>query len=287
MDKPFALTQCQTMTLEMFHKMDRLRYAMEPKIDGWRIQMDVTPDGVHAWTRTQHDATGKIPEAERVLQHLALTTKETFRLDGEVVYLDENGNPDFNFTSRCMGSQRDTCIDKQAEQERWLSFIAFDVLQSNGYDWRQVPFEGRRVELERIMKADWYAIPIPISVPTIEQHQLNIDTFGEGSVLKDLNSNYAGKRHKSWLKWKAEETTDVVITGYKEGMGKFGGQIGAIVFRAVDGTTGNCSGMDDATRLEISLHREAYVGRTIEVKHYGQLVDGWRHPQFVRFRGDK
>jgi hypothetical protein len=25
----------------------------------------------------------------------------------------------------------------------------------------------------------------------------------------------------------------------------------------------------------------------MEIKHYGKLVDGYRHPQFMRFRPDK
>jgi DNA ligase-1 len=115
----------------------------------------------------------------------------------------------------------------------------------------------------------------------------NIRKYGEGSVLKDLNMTYPGKRHKSWLKCKAEETVDVTIIGFKEGQGKYTGLIGAITFRAPDGTIGNCSGMTDDDRVWISDHRVISMGSTIEIKHYGMLVDGFRHPQFIRFRKDK
>lgn len=288
MTDPFALTQCKTMTLEDYHKMELNRYVMEPKIDGWRIQMDVTPDHITAWTRTNHIASGKLPRPEDALIALAKSHGKSFRLDGEVVYLDAIGDPYFNYTSRCMGSRADVCVEKQREQDRYLSYVVFDILALDDKDLRKAPMESRRETLERILyRESDYVFPIGISTPDVQVHFQNIEQFGEGSVLKDRLAPYAGKRHKSWLKWKAEETVDVVITGYKEGQGKFAGLIGAIEFRAPDGIMGNCSGMSDATRVEISNHREEYRGRTIEIKHYGILVEGYRHPQFVRFRYDK
>jgi ATP-dependent DNA ligase len=285
---PFPLTQCKTMNIVDFAKLDTNRYLMEPKIDGWRIQMEVTPEGVQAWTRTNHSATGKLPKAEQALVAIAKSFGKSFRLDGEVVYLDENGNPDFNFTSRCMGSGLEVCVDKQREQERYLSYVVFDVLQYNEEDMRSMPFEERRQRLERIVYRDsHYALPIPVNIPDLNIHYRNIDQFGEGSVLKDITAPYAGKRHKSWLKWKAEETVEVRCIGYKEGQGKFAGLIGAIVFKAADGTIGNCSGMDDEMRVWISDNKEVLLNKTLEVKHYGRLVDGYRHPQFVRWRADK
>jgi bifunctional non-homologous end joining protein LigD len=284
--EPFKLTQCQSITLEEFARLDKTKYAMEPKVDGWRIQMEVTPDQTIAWTRTNHIATGKIPRAEQQLMDIAKRMKSTFRLDGEVVYLDKNGDPDFNFTSRCMGSGTDVCVHKQMVEERYLSYVVFDILQYDNVNYRPMAFELRRGVLDVILPESEYVPIIDTWDPSLEQHGANIEKFQEGSVLKLLNSPYAGKRHKSWLKMKDVETVDVTIIGYKDGQGKYSGLIGAIVFRAPDGTIGNCSGMDDATRVAISNHREFCMGKIIEVKHYGRLVDGYRHPQFIRFRDE-
>jgi ATP-dependent DNA ligase len=223
-----------------------------------------------------------------VENHLAVAfIPEGTRLDGEVVYLDSNGDPDFNFTSRCMGSGVDVCVDKQQLEERYLSYVVFDILRLGDRDLRAQPYEERRSILEKLLKGYSPYVPvIEVGAATEEAHAKNINKYGEGSILKDLSAPYAGKRHKSWLKWKADETMDVRIVGYKEGQGKYNGLIGAITFVAGDGTFGNCSGMDDDTRVHISDHRGSLIGKTIEVKHYGKLVDGWRHPQFIRFRDE-
>jgi len=285
-DEPYALTQCKTIDLEGFKRLNLNAYGMEPKVDGWRIQFEADPDGIRAWTRTNHDATGKMPRVEEVLKDM-LVVYTNFRLDGECVYLDENGDPDFNFTSRCMGSGVDVCIDKQTVEARYLSYVVFDILRVGSTDLRSSSYEERREILcEEFEDLDPYLKVIPLEMPTLDQHGLNIEKFEEGSVLKQLNAPYAGKRHKSWLKMKETETIDVRITGYKMGQGKFKDLIGAITFRTADGTIGNCSGMDDETRVEITNHREALIGTAIEIKHYGRLVDGLRHPQFVRFRNE-
>jgi len=286
-NEPYALTQCKTIDLDGFKHLDLSKYAMEPKVDGWRIQMEAGPDDlVRAWTRTNHDATGKMPRAEKaVLTGLGRWSQA--RLDGEVVYLDANGDPDFNFTSRCMGSGRDVCVDKQMAEERFLSYVVFDILRLGDRDLRAQSYEERHdILVNTLSVTDRFVKIIDIVPPSLDQHGLNIEKFEEGSVLKQLNAPYAGKRHKSWLKMKETETIDVRITGYKMGQGKFKDLIGAITFRTADGTIGNCSGMDDETRVEITNHREALIGTAIEIKHYGRLVDGLRHPQFVRFRNE-
>ena len=284
---PFPLTQCKTISLEEFHQLPKTRYVMEPKVDGWRMQIEAGADGVRCWTRTQHSATGKIPMVERWLKNVAKNSGHSFRLDGEVVYLDPDGNPDFNFTARCLGSYVDTCIMKQEETHQWLSFLAFDILRIDEYDHRQVPLEQRQADLHALVPEGAYVQLMPLYVPTVDQHAANIERFLEGSVLKDIKSPYAGKRHKSWLKWKAEETVDVKIIGYTKGQGKFAEMIGAITWEAPNGVIGNCSGMDDETREFITKNRQALMGKWIEIKHYGVLVDGYRHPQFMRFRFDK
>lgn len=87
-----------------------------------------------------------------------------------------------------------------------------------------------------------------------------------------------------------KHTSDVVITGYEPGKGKYAGTVGAIVFgqylRNGGWTTlGTCSGMDDKLRRSLS-HED--LGKVIEIEHCGREPSGaFRHPQFKRFRPDK
>jgi ATP-dependent DNA ligase len=216
-----------------------------------------------------------------------LAAGHSFRLDGEAVYLDpETGEPDYNFTARCLGSGTEVCIQKQAEVGH-LTYFVFDILMLDNEDIRGRPLEFRKTVLRDLISFTGNVDPVLGDTPTYEQHIENFQHFKEGSVLKLTTSVYAGKRHKSWLKWKEVETVDGKIIGYKDGQGKFMGLIGAIKFITSDGTVGFCSGMTDEDRIFISDHRVDLLGKIIEVKHFGRLVDGYRHPQFIRFREDK
>jgi bifunctional non-homologous end joining protein LigD len=269
------------------YQFDHLRgdWIMEPKIDGWRMQMHVNPTSVEAWTRAGKSATGKMPGVEHHLKNLT-GGSHVMRLDGEAVYVDADGVPDYNFTSRCLGSGVDVCVMKQREIGS-LTYFVFDILALDGDDLRPLPLDRRKDILKGTLSDTGNVELVLGDEPTYEQHARNFEQFKEGSVLKDLSSPYAGKRHKSWMKWKEVESVDAKIVGYKRGHGKFEGLVGAIRFEAPDGTQGYCSGMDDATRVWITDHRKELLGRIIEVKHFGKLVDGYRHPQFMRFREDK
>lgn len=261
---------------------------MEPKIDGWRMQISVGKGAgeVVAWTRTQHDATGKMPRVEHQLRQMS--RHHSFVLDGEAVYLDDDEEPDYNFTARCLGSGPDVCVMKQRDVGP-LTYFVFDIFQLDGHDVRHAPLSYRKKLLKKYF--DEYANVKFIlgDEPTFEQHAANFAQYKEGSVLKLRSATYAGRRHRSWLKWKEEWTVDARIIGFKPGQGKFEGLIGAIQFQALsDHTIGFCSGMDDETRIWISDHQAELLVHPaiIEIKHYGKLVDGYRHPQFVRFRED-
>lgn len=288
MTEPFPLTQCKTLSTLDFESLKIGDWIMEPKVDGWRMQFDVTPHEMQVWTRTQHDATGKMPWVEQQLTELAKGRHlRHLRLDGEVVYIDpDTEEPDYNYTARCLGSGTDVCVWKQQERGP-LTYFVFDLLIVNEHDLRSKSLERRQELLRKALGGMPHVRVMPTAEPSFEQHTRNFEQYKEGSVLKLLSSRYEGKRHKSWMKWKEIETVDAKIIGYKEGQGKFTGLIGAIQFQAPDGTMGFCSGMVDDDRVWISNHRKALLGRVIEVKHFGRLVDGFRHPQFVRFREDK
>jgi ATP-dependent DNA ligase len=297
MPSPFALTQCKSIDNDGFAALTKDAYIMEPKIDGWRMQIDVTPDGCTAWTRTNHDATGKMPAVERKLQSLAGRVNKSFRLDGEAVVMEprdmqygDDDKPNYNLTSRFLGSGVETCVEKQRETGLDVCFFAFDVLMEDDQDLREMPLWNRKEVLEMIgYFTDQQIVNTVVGEePSYDQHVQNLEDFEEGSVLKLRTSAYEGRRHKSWLKLKDVQSADVLIIGYKPGQGKYEGAIGAIQFRDLTtGVEGYCSGMDDATREEISRNKEKFIHTTMEIAHFGLLVDGYRHPQFVRFRLDK
>jgi ATP-dependent DNA ligase len=163
----------------------------------------------------------------------------------------------------------------------------------------------------------YVSIPI-LSIGEDKKRKLHVDVVtrgGEGVILKDLNAPYEFDRSKAWIKIKGVETYDVVIVGYEDAkqwyaepgeVGKDGvlykdgrttrffdnGWIGAIKFGLYkDGElieVGQCSGLIDDLREEISKNKKKFIGRVIEVKCQQRMpTGGFRHCNFFRFREDK
>jgi len=105
---------------------------------------------------------------------------------------------------------------------------------------------------------------------------------GEGVVFKNGNL-------LDWAKYKPTLTADLIVTGFKDGRGKYVGKVGSVECSLADGTVvAYVGGMTDETRDELSADREAFLGRVVEVAY--QRVEargGLRHPRWVRLRDDK
>lgn len=150
---------------------------------------------------------------------------------------------------------------------------------------------------------------------------------GEGIILKHFSETYhQGERHKAFVKVKRQKTYDVVFMGIvpaeetsvKKGeksatVTRIAGKAGAIKYGQIVvkpaytaggigepslllsipesrelTLLGTVGGFDDATRDEISVNTEKYVGRVFEVLAQEQFSSGaLRHPRFVQWRDDK
>lgn len=116
--------------------------------------------------------------------------------------------------------------------------------------------------------------------------------------------DYSGKELETWQYWECSGGNPYLKQNKSvaelEALGcepvtkpYFNGWIGAIVFgQYKDGELveiGQTSGIDDDTKEVISLHKEDYIGRVIEVGAMEQLKGTFalRHPRFLHFRTDK
>ena len=116
----------------------------------------------------------------------------------------------------------------------------------------------------------------------------------EGSILKDYNAPFENKTSKYQIKLKNEAEIDVRCIGFTEGKGKFAKTFGAIIFESDDKMlAGQCSGLSDAIRSEISQNKENYINKILTIKGNdltrakNSEIFGIMHPQFVQFRNDK
>jgi DNA ligase-1 len=262
--------------------MDLSGLVMEPKLDGFRLLLHRGPNGVEAFTRTGKSQKGKIPHLEAALSGLP----EGTWLDGELVYFDDKGMPEWGQVQSCMGSNA-------GDPQGILTYVVFDILAYNGLDIRPLPLSERRAAL---MVAVPTSSRVVISEQEAASHAYHEDLIAggmEGTIVKDPAKPYAsGKRGQGWTKFKANDEMDVVIMGYKAGENSFTGLIGAIEFgQYKDGVLtprGRCSGMDMKKRKEISADPGKFLGQVISLAYMGIMPSGSpRHPQYKRFRPDK
>lgn len=109
----------------------------------------------------------------------------------------------------------------------------------------------------------------------------------EGTMVKNLYASWTATRSWSWMKIKEEETTEVLVTGIKEGTGKYVGMCGALICDH-KGRRVRASGMTDEQRKRFFDKPKTIVGKMIEVTYQEETEGGsLRHIRFKRVRDDK
>jgi bifunctional non-homologous end joining protein LigD len=192
----------------------------EPKYDGIRALIEISPKQrtpVCIWSRLGNDKTAQFPDIVAALARPASTLRAPLVLDGEIVALDERGEP-AGF-QRLQNRIHLTEANSQTATGR-VAFIAFDVLRDGSEDLRPLPFVERRARLERLMKA--FRSPIVRISDVVPQdgralYQRALDQGWEGLIAKDARSVYhTGKRTRDWRKLKIVQEQELVVGGWTE-----------------------------------------------------------------------
>ena len=258
--------------------------------------MTVEESGPRLWSRTAKEYTGRVPEIEAELAKLPVGTV----LDGEIVDLKTH---DYISVTNVFGKSKAVASD---EERLKLSYVAFDILNIGYADKRRSQSDGSVATLAFGDRKQYL-------IEELADHKLNPDLVSwsewydvdqkilddfyakglEGAIVKDRVMPYMrGKRGNGWFKIKGIEDTDVIVTGLpKNGNGKYPGQVGHVEVSQYQGNqlvkvaTVNCP--DDKTRLQMTSDPDAFLGKVFTLKHYGKIIDGFRHPNFVRWGEDK
>lgn len=179
----------------------------EPKWDGFRVAVLVSPGGVSLFSRQGRDLGRFFPD-------LVAAAVEQIPpgcvVDGEAV-IWSGGRLDFDALQRRLVTSRAALPG--VVRELPASFVAFDVLAVAGHDTRMAPFSERRSLLEELARA-WSA-PLNLS-PVTRDRELALSWFEEmpatgveGLVVKGASQLYVGGK-RQWLKVKSRRSVDVV-----------------------------------------------------------------------------
>lgn len=198
----------------------------EIKYDGYRILARIKDGEVRLYTRNGNDWTGRFPSIASGLSSLRINDAW---LDGEVVFLRQDGTTSFEGLQGALGAGRET----------ELVYYTFDILYFNGYSLLNVPLFERKKILNWTLKASAqphdprlrYSDHVEASGPEVLRSACELGL--EGIVSKRKDSVYIPARSKEWLKCKCHLRQEFVIGGYTEPHGARTG-FGALLLGVYD-----------------------------------------------------
>jgi DNA ligase-1 len=199
------------------------QWVAEWKWDGIRGQW-IKRQGVHAlWTRGEELVTDRYPELAAIADRLP----DGLVLDGELLPWRDNRPLAFGVLQTRIGRKH---VTKSVLKTAPVIFLAFDLLEWDGEDWRERPLEQRRARLAevvaRVDRAELLRLSPRVEASSWEELALRRAEArqhgAEGLMLKRRGSPYrVGRVKGDWWKWKVDPLTiDAVLVAAQRGSGK-------------------------------------------------------------------
>jgi bifunctional non-homologous end joining protein LigD len=213
-----------TLVREPFDDPD---WLFETKWDGFRVEACIAAGEVRLWTRGRKDAAGYFGA---FLSPPTWLAADEAIIDGEVVALDEHGEPDFGLLQQRIGRSGGATADRR------VVYQAFDLLYLDGSSLLDVPLEERKARLRAVVRDD---DRIQVSDHVIGDGRAFFETARErrleGIVAKERHSPYLpGRRAATWLKIKIRPEQELVVVGWTTGIG-YATDLGALLVAVNEG----------------------------------------------------
>jgi bifunctional non-homologous end joining protein LigD len=214
-------------------------WIYEIKWDGYRVICNHSSTETTLYSRNGISFDSKFPE---LLENLKSLPKSAI-LDGEVVVLDKNGSPRFQWLQHYEDDPKGDLI-----------YMVFDLLYLDGHSLTHLPLIERKELLETLVED----IPMVRFSSHIEGKGKAFfkEAVGkglEGIIGKKANSFYhPGVRTEDWLKFKAKNSIEAIICGYTQSENRpFGSLILGLYKKGNLRYIGNCG-----TGFSIALQKE-------------------------------
>ncbi len=213
----FAAEQAASSAVELSS-----HWQAEWKWDGIRGQIIRRSGEVFVWSRGEDLVTHQFPEFGALLEQLP----DGVVLDGEIVCWDGERPRNFNFLQKRLGRKK---VGKKTLADNPVHLIAYDLLELDGKDLRELPLRDRRQRLLNLLEQHPSSWITPSEALTFDSfaalqqlRELARDVRAEGLMIKALDSPYlVGRKRGHWWKYKVEPMTlDAVLLYAQAGSGK-------------------------------------------------------------------
>lgn len=180
-------------------------WLFEVKFDGYRIELAASGADVRAYSRSGLDWTDRFPGLVAAAKSLDL---DGVLIDGEAVVTDSDGRSDFGLLQQALESGKGRIV-----------YMAFDLLQEGGEDWRQSPLAERKQRLQALLapaaKDGILLYSDHIAGEGAALLAMARDKGLEGIIAKRADRPYRSGRGEAWVKIKVAQAQEFVILGYR------------------------------------------------------------------------
>ncbi|GAA4273778.1 ATP-dependent DNA ligase [Aquimarina gracilis] len=204
-------------------------WSVEHKWDGIRAQVIVREGNLFVWSRGEELVTDKYPEFYQFVDQIANGTV----IDGEILPFPNGEIGTFNDLQTRIGRKT---ISKALLTKTPVILKAYDVLEWDGRDVRNLPYDKRRELLEKLYE-NYLLNRIASDNTTLQlsekfyfnswteaenERAKSREHRSEGLMLKRKDSAYqVGRKKGDWWKWKVDPLTiDAVLTYAMRGHGR-------------------------------------------------------------------
>ena len=265
-------------------------FAISTKIDGCRCIAIKEHGNVKLVSRQGKLWTG-CKEIEQAIKNLPI---DNFVFDGEITIKDF-----MKYPSKDVYKMTTKIISTKDEEKTGVCLNIFDSLPLRQWNNKESveDYSFRHKYLGSIMKSNksdalnfLEDIYTGKDISKIEELMKGIvrEQDWEGLVIKFTDSKYEWKRSKNWLKVKAFEEMDLIVTGVEEGSNHNKGKLGALICEIDHPKLGHIeakvgSGYSEEERNRLWDMKNELIGRIISVQYFEQTENTSTHVKSLRF----
>ena len=219
---PYPFCLASPLEPDRFSQENCADWWAEWKWDGIRAQVIRRAGQLFIWSRGEELITDQFPE----LAPSFLALPDGVVLDGEIVCWQGDRPMNFHALQKRLGRKK---LTPKILQDHPAHFIAYDLLEHQSEDIRDLPFCDRRTHLTtRLQDTDptWISLSTIMTIDSWSHlrslRELAREQGAEGLMLKARQSRYlVGRKRGDWWKYKVDPLSlDAVLLYAQAGSGK-------------------------------------------------------------------